>query len=267
MRCFEQALSVLQHLPESRETMEQAIDLRFDLRNALLLLGDHEQILEYLRQAETLAQALGDQRRLGWVLSYLTRHLADIGGYDRTIVSGERALAIAEDVGDVNLQVVTQCLLGQAYHFLGDYRRALDVLKRNVASLAGELRYERFGLPYPASVHTRTWLILSLAELGAFAEGSARSEEECQIAEAVNQPSSVVHASFSTGFLHLRQGDLHKATTVLERGRELCQVWNFRVHWHIIAARLGYAYALSGRVAEAVLLLEQALGQVASTNI
>jgi class 3 adenylate cyclase/tetratricopeptide (TPR) repeat protein len=263
--CFEQALSVLQHLPESRRTIEQAIDLRFDLRNALLALGDQNPILEYLRQAETLAQALGDQRRLGWVLSYMARHLGEIEGYGRTIVLGERALAIAGDVGDVSLQVVTQCFLGQAYHFLGDYSRALDVLKRNVVSLTSALLYQRFGLPNPASVHSRTWLVVSLAELGAFAEGIARSEEECRIAEAVNQPYSVVHASFSTGFLHLRKGDLHEAITVLERGVELCQVWNFRVQWFLIAACLGYAYALSGRVAEAVLLLEQALGQVDST--
>ena len=33
--CFEQALAALTHLPESRATQEQAIDLRFDLRNAL----------------------------------------------------------------------------------------------------------------------------------------------------------------------------------------------------------------------------------------
>jgi tetratricopeptide (TPR) repeat protein len=260
--CFEQALSVLQHLPESRHAMEPAIELRFDLRNALLELGDHKPIIEYLRQAELLAQALGDRRRLGWVLAYLTRHLTDIEGYDRTIVSGERALAIAGDVGDVNLQVVTQCFLGQAYHVLGDYRRARDVLNRNVASLAGALLYEHFGLPYPASVHSRTWLVTSLAELGAFAEASARSKEECQIAETVNQPPSIVHAISSTGFLHLRKGDLLKAITVLERSVELSKVWNFRVFWYIATARLGYAYALSGRVAEAVLLLEQALGQV-----
>jgi DNA-binding NtrC family response regulator len=36
--CFEQALGALQHLPESRDTVEQAIDLRFDLRNALFPL-------------------------------------------------------------------------------------------------------------------------------------------------------------------------------------------------------------------------------------
>jgi tetratricopeptide (TPR) repeat protein len=257
--CFEQALSVLQHLPESHHTIEQAIDLRLELRNALLILGDHQPILAYLRQAESLAQSLGDQRRLGWVLAYLTRHFMDIEGYDRTIVSGERALAIARDVGDVNLQVVTQCFLGQTYHVLGDYRRARDVLHRNVASLTGALRYERFGLPYPAAVHTLAWLVTSLAELGAFTEGSAHIEKARQIAEAVHQPPSVVLASNGTGMLHLRQGNLPQAITALERSRELSQVWNFRVHRYHATARLSYAYALSGRVAEAVLLLEQAL--------
>jgi len=67
--CFEQALGAVQHLPESRDTIEQAIDLRFDLRNVLFELGDHEPILEHLHQAETLAQALDDHRRLGLVFS------------------------------------------------------------------------------------------------------------------------------------------------------------------------------------------------------
>ena len=38
--CFEQALVALEHLPETRETLEQAIDLRFDLRTSLLPLGE-----------------------------------------------------------------------------------------------------------------------------------------------------------------------------------------------------------------------------------
>ena len=38
---FEQALSALAHLPETRDTREQAIDLRFALRTALLPLGEH----------------------------------------------------------------------------------------------------------------------------------------------------------------------------------------------------------------------------------
>ena len=49
---FEQALTALQHLPDSRTTREQAIDLRFDLRNALHPLNEPERILHHLRQAE-----------------------------------------------------------------------------------------------------------------------------------------------------------------------------------------------------------------------
>jgi tetratricopeptide (TPR) repeat protein len=262
---FEQALGALQHLPSSRDTIEQAIDLRFDLRNALFALGDHGPILEHLRQAETLAQALGDQRRLGWVYCYMTRLFCPTADYDRAIASGERTLAIAAVLGDVGLQVTTQCLLGQAYYFLGDYARAIHCLGRNVASLEGQLFREHFGLPVPASVYSRTWLVASLAELGAFADGIVHGEEEVRIAESVDQPYSLVHASFSTGLLSLRKGDLDKSIAVLGRGLELCQVHNIGGWVANFAAHLGYAYALSGRVAEAVPMLEQCVGSDVST--
>ena len=64
---FEQALSALPHLPEQRETREQAIDLRLALRSALLPSGDFGRILACLREAETLAAALDDPRRLAQV--------------------------------------------------------------------------------------------------------------------------------------------------------------------------------------------------------
>jgi predicted ATPase len=69
---LEQALATLQHLPESHDTLAQTIDLRIDLRQSLYPLGEFGQILDYLREAETLATALGDQYRLGWVSAYMT---------------------------------------------------------------------------------------------------------------------------------------------------------------------------------------------------
>ena len=78
--CFEQALAALRHLPESRATQEQAIDLRLDLRNALWALGEIRQMLDYLREAATLAEALDDQPRLGRVSAYMCRYLQGDGG-------------------------------------------------------------------------------------------------------------------------------------------------------------------------------------------
>src|SRR5215475_2214216 len=59
---FEQALSALRHLPETRTTCEQAIDLRLALYLALRPLGDWGRILVSLREAESLAATLDDPR-------------------------------------------------------------------------------------------------------------------------------------------------------------------------------------------------------------
>jgi hypothetical protein len=61
---FEQALSALPHLRETRATHEQSIDLRLALRMALTPSGDFGRTLALLREAETLAAAIDDPPRL-----------------------------------------------------------------------------------------------------------------------------------------------------------------------------------------------------------
>ena len=100
---FEQALSALPHLPEQRYTHEQAIDLRLALRSALRLLGDYGRVLTYLREAESLAVALDDQRRLGQVSIFLSTHFYLLGAYDQAIAAGQHALTLATATGDVVL--------------------------------------------------------------------------------------------------------------------------------------------------------------------
>lgn len=261
---FEQALAALALLPEHRDTLEQAIDLRCDLRNALWLLGEFGQVFDYLCQAETLATTLGDQGRLGRVSTYMTAYLWVMGDPDRSRQCGQRALTIAEALGDVALQVEANYRLGQAYLALGEYRRAIDFLGQNVSSLTGPLLYERFGLPGIASVVSRSYLAWCLAELGEFAAGIARGEEAVRIAEAVDHPFSLSNALFGVGFLYLRKGDLRNAVSTLEQCLALCRHWNIALWSPRITAALGSAYALSGRPTEALPLLEQAIELAAS---
>jgi tetratricopeptide (TPR) repeat protein len=51
------------------------------------------------------------------------------------------------------------------------------------------------------------------------------------------------------------------ALPVFERCLDLCQTWEIAGWFAIIAAQLGYTYALAGRMRDALPLLEQALGQ------
>jgi class 3 adenylate cyclase/tetratricopeptide (TPR) repeat protein len=264
---FEQALEALPHLPDSRDTCAQAIDLRFDLRMALLPVGEYGRILEVLREAEAFAEALDDQHRLGRVSAFMVEVYLRIGEPDRAVESGQRALAVADACGDVASRLSATYYLGVANVFRGDYPRAMDLLEQTVASLDGELVRERFGNPFPPSVGARTYLAWCLAERGEFAAGMARGAEAVRIAETVDQPLSVVVASFGVGSLHLTRGDLQTAIPVLERGLELCRVWDIRFWFPLLASPLGYAYALSGQVAKAVLLQEQAMDHAAAMRV
>jgi class 3 adenylate cyclase/tetratricopeptide (TPR) repeat protein len=264
---FEQGLAILRHLPESRDTREQAIELRFDLRNALHPLGEFGRILDHLRAAEALAEVLDDQRRLGWVSLYTAQYLFMAGQYDRAIASSQRAHAISTAIGDFALQISANLYVGAPCHALGDYRQAIDLLRQTKESLTGDHLYERFNLPYLPSVLSRAWLLYGLVEMGAFTEGVVIGEEGKQVAEAVDNPFSLVCAYYGIGLLALRRGGLHTAIAVLERGMGVCQARHVLLLFPWVAAALGTAYALSGQVTEAIPLLEQAVEQAATMHV
>jgi class 3 adenylate cyclase/tetratricopeptide (TPR) repeat protein len=263
---FEQALVALQHLPESRVTYEQAVDLHLDLRWAFHPLGEFERGFDHLRTAEILAEALRDQRRLGRVSAALTHHFWVMGNLHDALVSGQRALTIATTLDDRHLQIEVNFYLGQVYHGLGAYRQAIDVLGQNIAVLKGELLQERFGLAGPAAAFSRARLVWCLTEVGAFAEGRVRGAEALHIAEAADYPYCLVAAHFAAGYLYLRKGDLSQAVAMFERCLTLYQIMPLPSWSSAIASALGYVYALADRIAEAIPLLEQALERVASAR-
>ena len=264
---FEQGLGALAHLPEQRDTLEQAIDLRLALRNALAPSGDSGRVLAYLREAEALAAALDDPRRLGQVSAFLANYFYVMGAHDQAIAAGQRALALATAKGEVALQAVANYFLGFVYWLQGDYHRAIDCLRQTVASIEVARRHERFGLPHLPAVLSRATLATCYAELGIFAEGISYGEEGRRIAEEVahDHPGSLMVASWGVGLLALRQGDLPRALPQLERAMGICQDIAFPNWLPWIATALGTAYTLSGRVADAVPLLTQAMEQSIAT--
>ena len=263
---FEQALSVLPHLPEQRDTHEQAVDLRLALRWALHPSGDSERILAYLREAETLAEALDDPRRLSQVSVSVSQYLFFKGAYEQSIVSAKRVLALATASGDGVLHALANQSLGHAYHAQGDYRRAIDCLGHTMASLEGARRHERFGRVIPPAVQVRAHLAWCHAEMGTFAEGRALGEEGLRIAEAMAHPASLMHAYHGIGLLFLCQGDLRRALPLLERAVGSCQEADRPAMFPLAVAALGAAYAVGGRVADAVSLLTQAMEQSVATG-
>jgi tetratricopeptide (TPR) repeat protein len=258
---LEKGLEAVSHLPQHRATLEQAVDLRFTLRSALHPLGDLGRTLANLREAETLAAALDDPRRLGQVSMFLTPYFYYMGAYDQAIAAGQRALTLATADGDVVLHALANQYLSAPYHAIGDYRRALDCAGQTVAYFDGTRQYERSGQNNLPAVNSRATLISCHADLGTFAEGRALGEEGLQIAEAVAYPPALIMANWGLGLLALRQGNLSRALPLLERAVNICQDADLPSYFPRLATTLGAAYTLGGRVADALSLLTRAMEQ------
>jgi tetratricopeptide (TPR) repeat protein len=258
---LDQALGALRHLPETRDTTELTIDLRLDLRNALMPLGGLAGMGEHLHEAEGLARALGDPHRLGRIATFMITQCRVTGDYDASVRFGHEALSLAHTLGDRSIEVVATSLLGLTYLARGEFGDAVTLLERNVKLLEGDLRFERFGAPaiaIPSAVSGAN-LADVLSELGRFDEAIGHAEAAVQIAEAADHPFTLYSGLLGLGLAHLRRGNLPRATPVLERGLELCRTWQIVIGTPVLAATLGAAYALAGRAHEALPLVAGAV--------
>lgn len=264
---LEQAHAALERVPSSRATLEAAIDLRFELRNAALPLGDFPAIMAWLREAAALAAQLGDVPRQVRAAGFLLDQLRMVGEHDRALSEGQRPVALAETLDDPALLVLILTRVAQVHHLRGAYRQAAAPFRRNLEISAGLPPGERLGLLQPPAVHSRYWLVASLGELGAFDEASIEAEECATIAEGLEQPLALSFACASVGMLALQRGQLGKAGEALERAlalgrRDDDSPWSAR-----FAATLGYALALAGDVDGGQALLDQALAQMVAIGI
>jgi class 3 adenylate cyclase/tetratricopeptide (TPR) repeat protein len=256
---FEQARAALQEVPESAERTRELIDLCFEQRNALFALGEFVQMGKVLNEAHSLAEGLGDQRRLGWALAYLAHRWSFLAEHGRAIQAGQSARSISDRVGDLGLRVVTNYYLGQALWFAGDPGRCAEPLRAAIALAKGAPLGERFGMTALSAVVARWAFAESLAERGEFAEAVEAGEEGLRIAQSTGHRQSEIYARYGLGYAHLRQGNFAAARRVLEPGLALCRELEIGVALPFVAASLGTSNTWSGRAADAVELLEEAL--------
>ena len=215
--------------------------------------------LRYLDQTGTLATQPSIDAALGGPES--AGNLWWRGMHERALRLATRERALGSDFGNFGLAVTSNFRLGQIYHSLGDYERAAGTLTQNVRALEGELRRQTFGLAGLPSVFSRAWLVLCLAEQGAFDAAQASADEAVAIATAEDHAFSLVVAQVASGVLHARCGRPAAAVAVLEQGLVLQRVADMPLLFTLVAAPLGWAYALGARPDEALALLQEAIAR------
>jgi tetratricopeptide (TPR) repeat protein len=264
---FDQALSALRQLPRTPDNLAQEIDLRLELRNALHPLGEHDRVYEILREAQALAESADDNRRLARVFSLLAQSLRLKGEYEQALQVGTEAVRIGSQLGDLSIQATANFHLGQTYFQLAAHDDAHRMHGNNVTMLQGNLAQQRLGMAGLPGVFSRGHMAWSLAEVGRFPEALSACDEALQIAGIVKHGYSQAFAEYCGGVVYLRLGEPARAVARLEQGFALCKAMNFRLDIPFVSAFLGYAYALTGRCEDALVLLKQGVDAAASLKM
>jgi|RhiMethySRZTD1v2_1073278.scaffolds.fasta_scaffold33379_3 class 3 adenylate cyclase/tetratricopeptide (TPR) repeat protein len=258
-RFFERALAVLKKLPETPDNLRQAVDLRFELRNALLPSFDTDRILRSLDELEPILARLGDNQRSAQYAAFRCNHHFLIGQQRRAIEFGETGVQLARECGDRVVLGQSLFRLAQSYHALGEYRQAILLLEQGLEFNANELHRGRHNLSIIPSILNRTWLAIALVERGDFSAGMRHARRALEIAEEAEHPLSEWLGWLSVGYVLSGKGEIEGAVGALERGLDLCNRWSFRVWRTRLVSDLGFAYARSGRAEKGLQLAAQAV--------
>jgi tetratricopeptide (TPR) repeat protein len=221
--------------------------------------------LDCAHEAEHLAEMLDDERRLARVSCQMAFYLWWVGDLRASTVGAERALALADRLGDAVLAIMSLVRLALTCISSGEFRRAIGLLNRCVQTLSGAPEGDDFGWPLHPAIACRNYLSFCLASLGEFPGAKTMAEDAVRVAEASGQPYGMAHIT-QLGVVHYIQGNASQAIATLERGLDLSQRGGFAFLSAGAATFLGRAYLLCGRAEESATLLEEAVAQTASMN-
>src|SRR5262249_46529768 len=111
---------------------------------------------------------------------------------------------------------------------------------------------------FPA-VMSRAYVAFSLAQRGEFDEGIAHGRDGIRIGEEIDHPYSLIIACWGLASLYGIKGEFGHAARLLERALALSRDWHLTILAPRVTGFLGQVYAHSGRVAEGLSLLQQAV--------
>jgi DNA-binding SARP family transcriptional activator/energy-coupling factor transporter ATP-binding protein EcfA2 len=247
---FEQALAALEHLPESRRTLEQAVDIRLALHTSWYALAETERSYQALRDAEAPAQKLGDARRSALLACQTGQYFWVTGRAREALPLFEHAATVAKSLDDFALLMSSTLYIGCARFCLGDLRESEDAFRQVIDALRPAAAGERLGLHGLPLAFAAGGLTALLAEQGRFEEARALGEESVRIAESLSHAYSLVFALRVLGHAYTVEGRLGDAARVLERGQALSDDSSVRSLAPSVLASLGYAYAVGRRHAD-----------------
>jgi predicted ATPase/class 3 adenylate cyclase len=245
-------LGVLSAVPSTPDLVQEKIALATSLARGLLAIrGYTEEVEEAHSQALALLDEAGGLPQLFPVLRGLASFYLYHAEFDKAVAAGRELLDLAEQQGDVSLQVEGHLVVGANLAPLGDVPVALDHLDRAIALFDPQRHAPgRFRLgPSPGVVaHTTSAFLLWLS--GYPDRSVERTERGLELARELDHPFTLAYVLFHIGFRDLWRQEFELVHRWASGALEIAEEHDYQV-WRALALVLqGVAMAALGDAEE-----------------
>ncbi len=204
---YQLAITSLEHLPDAPRS--QLCDALLGWAQASFKYKPFPQVLERLAQAEQIARALDDKRRLISVLNWITKAHLTSGYATRGIPMAAEAYALARELGDERMMLTPGCLAAYARLDIDPRGTVQQLIEGAVlARKYGDLETEAYSLGIEA---------MARARLGEFAQSQRATQRALEIVRTLDSPFADSDIHLFAGWAQLDMGDAQRA---LEYGQQ-----------------------------------------------
>jgi class 3 adenylate cyclase/tetratricopeptide (TPR) repeat protein len=197
---YRRSLECVRHVNETREHLQQKVDLTIQLVGVSMQAEAPEKNLAMLVEAEACAQSLGDQGRLIRVQFWVGRAHLNAGRLREAIAYFQKVLAIEPIPPDPELMALPRALMGMAFCVQGNFKKSLQLFDEAIPLLEAAKNWHEMLLAYIYRGAARTCL-------GRYAAGMSDINGALEIARSSHDQNAETLAYSGLSFIQLIAGD------------------------------------------------------------
>jgi class 3 adenylate cyclase/tetratricopeptide (TPR) repeat protein len=228
---LERALALVSELPETEETLSEALDIRVALGAPLIAVhgATYPGVEDNYRKALELVDRLGDASRRFPVLWGLWFIRFTSGDYAPAVEAGERLLDVARQGDDVSRLVEAHHALWPTLVSMGEPARALPHMERGIELYdpAQHASFIRLYGGHDPGACCRYYLGVARWLLGYPDQGLATVYDALRLAESLKHPLSTVISLWMVAVVHYERGERVAAAQSAERVVALVDAYGY----------------------------------------
>ena len=206
---FDEAMKLLDTLPETKENQERRISLLVNQWLVFFLLLKSPEYLELLTRYEPIAVGLSNPELLGLFYFGMVPSEYWLGNFDTAIQKATKAVELCQAAGNFEGAGFAYMVMQWSYLYKGDYYKAIALKEDTLLMTEKQFNLRVYMWAIAAVSYAYTWL-------GRWDEAVREGQEAMRIAEEYSVNSAISFAALGLSFAYTAKGDLARGKEYAE---------------------------------------------------